>query len=81
MQRYFTANAIINIALIITALHFTFTVRYINFTNSVLLFKLLGKCNTQYTENTDVNKPDVKADLNVKLQDEISNTIAVALLH
>ena len=30
---------------------------------------------------TDVNKPYVKADLNVKLQDEISNTIALALLH
>jgi len=63
-----TANAIINIALIITALHFTFTERYMKFTNSVLLFQLFGKCNTQSTENTDVNKPDVKADLNVKLQ-------------
>jgi len=58
----------INIALIITAIHFTFTVHYIKFTNSVLLFKLFGKCNTQSTENTDVNTPDVKADLNVKLQ-------------
>jgi len=43
-QRY------INIALVITAIHFTFTVRYMKFTNSVLSFKLFGKCNTQYTE-------------------------------
>ena len=55
----------INIALIITAIHFTFTVRYVKLLYSVLIIKLFGKCNTQNTENTHVNKHRRLADGNV----------------